>query len=1058
MPAIASFFVETEGAKLYDRRLDSTAGGSGSHRLKDPSTWEVSSNPAVALDHYLLGRYRDASSEPTFGVGLDPSLVNYSRFATMANLCDEDVAVTQTQWYTTTQPRYEANGIILSTDSYKDTILNLCRSMNARASDLGGELGVIDNEAKAAVIDLEDKDVAPEATEIYIEKKSRDDLIGGVRGNYQDPDNNYNPTDYPSYTDSAWETEDGSILEYDTLDLDFETDPERAQRLAKMHALRARRQASLQGAYNMKALILEDGDWFTRTTEKFPSGKTFEVIGSPVLDTSTMTVKINAIEVDTSDTAWNAATDPRPVVAPVASSSGLPPQLGSANISIQPTTYVSPGGMELPAIEVRNLAHDDEIPEALEVEVALDAGDGSPLDDAQTVYMPAGREYGTLAPLLPDTDYLLRTRRVLNERSSGWTVWSSFTTTANYTVESIAGQGPLATSSFDEDDIFDAATTTTPLNANPYFTDPRSPSTGVPQGWTDWVQGGTITKSTPRYNSAALAAYLDANNHIGGNYGLFQNNLPAQAGKKYKARLTMRRTGGNYYGCGLYVNPRSSAGASLTSAYKLDCATVPNTAGDVQAHHDGITTWEVIYTMPANTSYVIFYLMGRWTGFPSYDAAEAPFEGHVLECSLTEITDAERRTETQEDGANVTGDHTALAIVGQDWGATASEDEAANTRAAIGAQSLIDPSWYLWGDSKYWATDGTIPGASEQVLATNDRDRYLRVTATATAGGQYRRVRVPIPIGNGLGNQALPVVAGDRVAASVRIGVQNHIYSHLWVEFRNGAGVWVGGSYATAVSPGSGTGTRESFTLVEHIAEAPAGAVWACFAVRGYANAGQNLDLRILEPMISKVAPGQTVVPPFATAPGAYNGADVTGDNTALAFVGQGDLATANAASVRKVTTSISGNGDTFLVASGNAVGNVWHQAASITLNTDAGGSVEVGFNCHFDGIAGAAQNMDNAPYATVVARVKRGSTVIASGIRIARVVCDSSGEVDPWSGSSFTVVDNSPGGGSVTYSVELMVEDADPKSPTSTICELLTGRGEFMKCASYPSDANDFA
>ena len=61
MPFPASFMFETEGAKLYDRRKDSTAGGSGSHRHRDPSTWELSSNPAVAADHYKLG---DCSSFP----------------------------------------------------------------------------------------------------------------------------------------------------------------------------------------------------------------------------------------------------------------------------------------------------------------------------------------------------------------------------------------------------------------------------------------------------------------------------------------------------------------------------------------------------------------------------------------------------------------------------------------------------------------------------------------------------------------------------------------------------------------------------------------------------------------------------------------------------------------------------------------------------------------------------------------------------------------------------------------------------------------------------------
>lgn len=37
------------GRRLYDPRLDTTAGGSGAHRLADPSTWQWSDNPSLAL-------------------------------------------------------------------------------------------------------------------------------------------------------------------------------------------------------------------------------------------------------------------------------------------------------------------------------------------------------------------------------------------------------------------------------------------------------------------------------------------------------------------------------------------------------------------------------------------------------------------------------------------------------------------------------------------------------------------------------------------------------------------------------------------------------------------------------------------------------------------------------------------------------------------------------------------------------------------------------------------------------------------------------------------------
>jgi len=48
-----SFSALIDGRLLYDPRKDTTAGGSGSHRLATPSTWEFSSNPSLALADFL---------------------------------------------------------------------------------------------------------------------------------------------------------------------------------------------------------------------------------------------------------------------------------------------------------------------------------------------------------------------------------------------------------------------------------------------------------------------------------------------------------------------------------------------------------------------------------------------------------------------------------------------------------------------------------------------------------------------------------------------------------------------------------------------------------------------------------------------------------------------------------------------------------------------------------------------------------------------------------------------------------------------------------------------
>lgn len=48
-----NYSARLHGRRVYDPRKDSTAGGSGAHRLNDPDTWEWSDNPSLALADWL---------------------------------------------------------------------------------------------------------------------------------------------------------------------------------------------------------------------------------------------------------------------------------------------------------------------------------------------------------------------------------------------------------------------------------------------------------------------------------------------------------------------------------------------------------------------------------------------------------------------------------------------------------------------------------------------------------------------------------------------------------------------------------------------------------------------------------------------------------------------------------------------------------------------------------------------------------------------------------------------------------------------------------------------
>lgn len=299
MSAPPALQYEMEGAKLYDRRKDTTAGGSGSHRHNLPNTWELSDNPMVALDHYMLGRYY--AGVRVFGMDLSADEVPYDRFAAQANLCDENVLTLSGG----TQKRYRANGAIWAHIDFATTIKSLCTAMAARPADFGGRIGVIGPESKTPVLTIDDGDLIDAASEVYTPKRTWAQLVGAVEGRYKDPNSLYQEVDYPRVSDAAWETEDGGEPRVETLDFEFETDVERAQRLALLYARRERRQATLTGVYPPFALELETGDWFVRTGDRWGiDGKTFEVL-TRVYNAKTMTVSITAQEVDPSDSAWD---------------------------------------------------------------------------------------------------------------------------------------------------------------------------------------------------------------------------------------------------------------------------------------------------------------------------------------------------------------------------------------------------------------------------------------------------------------------------------------------------------------------------------------------------------------------------------------------------------------------------------------------------------------------------------------------------------------------------------------------------------------------------------
>lgn len=94
--APSSVFSLVSGRRLYDPRLDSTNGGTGTQRVTDATTWTFSSNWALAVRDYISGGsiyYDVATPKPLLTLNELNSRIDDSFVITAANHADENVTV-----------------------------------------------------------------------------------------------------------------------------------------------------------------------------------------------------------------------------------------------------------------------------------------------------------------------------------------------------------------------------------------------------------------------------------------------------------------------------------------------------------------------------------------------------------------------------------------------------------------------------------------------------------------------------------------------------------------------------------------------------------------------------------------------------------------------------------------------------------------------------------------------------------------------------------------------------------------------------------------------------
>lgn len=239
-----------DGKKLYDPRDSSTV---------------FSHNPALAIRDYL---------KSTYGLSSSDEELHDASFIAAANICDENVNLAAGG----TQKRYTSDGVIDLGSKPIDILEDLLTSCGGVLTYEQGKYKLFVAAATSSSHSINENDLRGP---IQVRTKpTKRELFNAVRGVFINPDDSYQPTDFPIRTNSTYEAQDGGEQIVKDVQLPFTTDSIRAQRLAEIVLQRSRQGIAIELPCKLTAIDISVWDVVQVSIAKLGwSNKEFRVVG-----------------------------------------------------------------------------------------------------------------------------------------------------------------------------------------------------------------------------------------------------------------------------------------------------------------------------------------------------------------------------------------------------------------------------------------------------------------------------------------------------------------------------------------------------------------------------------------------------------------------------------------------------------------------------------------------------------------------------------------------------------------------------------------------------------
>ena len=235
-----------KGKKVYDPRSSATA-------------W--SDNPALCVRDYILSS----------GYGLGEAAVNIddTSVTTAANICDQTNTTASTTRYTT-------NGAFTTAIQPGEFLTNILTSMSGTLWYAQGKWRMTAGAFTASALSLDENDLRSGIT--VSTRHSRRDNFNEIKGTFKGDESNYQVTDFPPVTNTAFVTADNGQVTVADVELPFTDNSIEARRIARIMLESNRQQLTIRASFGMRALALQVGDTVAISNTRFGwSGKLFQI-------------------------------------------------------------------------------------------------------------------------------------------------------------------------------------------------------------------------------------------------------------------------------------------------------------------------------------------------------------------------------------------------------------------------------------------------------------------------------------------------------------------------------------------------------------------------------------------------------------------------------------------------------------------------------------------------------------------------------------------------------------------------------------------------------------